>query len=144
MGLWIKWDVLAEKDDVIAELSDTAFRAFINVIGEAKQLRNGGRFKSEKHLRQCIGPRLGRAIPALLKSGLLMLDGDGAVHVSNYSRYQVDGTSTVRQKNWRERARSESGGITEARRAREEHEKRESKNPPTPLSAGEILKRVVG
>jgi hypothetical protein len=144
MGLWIKWDVLSEKDDVIAELSDTAFRAFINTIGEAKQLRNGGRFKSEKHLRQCIGTRLGRAIPALLKSGLLMMDGDGAVHVSNYSRYQVDGTSTVRQKNWRERARSESGGITETRQAREEHEKRENKKPPTPLQAGEILRRIVG
>ena len=39
MGLWIKWDVLSEKDDVIAELSDTAFRAFINTIGEAKVTR---------------------------------------------------------------------------------------------------------
>lgn len=142
MGLWIKWDVLSEKDDVIAELSDTAFRAFINTIGEAKQLRNGGRFKSERHLRQCIGPRLGRAIPALLTSGLLTLDGDGAVHVSNYARYQVDGTSTVRQKNWRERARSESGGITVALHPREEHEKSKRENPPTPLTAGEILRRV--
>jgi hypothetical protein len=144
MGLWIKWDVLSEKDDVIAELSDTAFRAFINTIGEAKQLRNGGRFKSEKHLRQCIGARLGRAIPALLKCGLLTLDGDGAVHVSNYSRYQVDGTSTVRQKNWRERARSESAGITAGRHAREEHEKNKREKPPTPLQAGEILRRIVG
>lgn len=142
MGLWIKWDVLSEKDDVIAELSDTAFRAFINTIGEAKQLRNGGRFKSERHLRQCIGPRLGRAIPALLTSGLLTLDGDGAVHVSNYARYQVDGTSTVRQKNWRERARSESAGITVALHAREEKEKSKRENPPSPLTAGEILKMV--
>jgi hypothetical protein len=93
MGLWIKWDVLAEKDDVIAELSDTAFRAFINVIGEAKQLRNGGRFKSEKHLRQCIGPRLGRAIPALLKSGLLMMDGA----VPSMSRTTLDTRWTLRR-----------------------------------------------
>jgi hypothetical protein len=143
MGLWIKWDVLSEKDDVIAELSDTAFRAFINTIGEAKQLRNGGRFKSEKHLRQCIGARLGRAIPALLKSGLLMADGDGAIHVSNYSRYQVDATSTVRQKNWRDRARSESEGITETLHARKEKRENKNQNPPTPLQAGEILKRVL-
>jgi hypothetical protein len=119
-------------------------RAFINTIGEAKQLRNGGRFKSEKHLRQCIGARLGRAIPALLKSGLLMLDGDGAVHVSNSSRYQVDATSNVRQKNWRERARSESGGITETKHHRERAEKEQRENNPlTPLSAGEILRRVM-
>jgi len=130
MSLWIKLDVNTAKDATIAELTDTEFRAFIYIIAEAKQLRNGGRFKSESHIKHCIGQRLGRAVKGLLISGLLKVSGDGVVEVSNYSRYQVDVTSTKRQADWRARNR---GGITETDSVEGEGEKKEKENPLYPL-----------
>ncbi|MFM8279710.1 MAG: hypothetical protein ACKN9R_05140, partial [Candidatus Limnocylindrus sp.] len=88
MALWIKLDVNTAKDAVIAELSDTQFRAFIYTIAEAKQLRNGGVFKSVAHLKHCLGTRLGRSVDNLVKVGLLKVSETGLVEVSNYSRYQ--------------------------------------------------------
>lgn len=145
MGLWIKWDANAHKDAKIATLTDTEFRAFIIAISEAKQLRSGGIFKSREHLKACIGSHYGKAISGLINKGLLGVDQAGIVAITGWDRYQVDPTSTRRQAAFTARRRSESAGITETKRSREraEREQRES-NPPTPLSAGEILRRVVG
>ena len=145
MGLWIKWDANAHKDDKIATLTDTEFRAFIIAISEAKQLRSGGIFKSREHLKACIGSHYGKAISGLINKGLLGVDQAGFVAITGWDRYQVDPTSTRRQAAFTARRRSESGGITENKRYREraEREQREN-NPLTPLTAGEILKRVVG
>lgn len=123
--VWIKWQANAHKDAEIAQLSDTAFRAFIVTIAEVKLLRSGGKFKNLDHLKAVIGQRLFRAVPSLLKSGLLEVGGDGIVVVSNYSRYQVDPSSTSRQQKWRDQNR---GGITDREREREREENR------TPLS----------
>lgn len=144
MGLWIKWDANAHKDAKITTLTDTEFRAFIIAISEAKQLRSGGIFKSREHLKACIGSHYGKAISGLINKGLLGVDQAGIVAITGWDRYQVDPTSTRRQAAFTARRRSESGGLTENKRSRAEREQRESKNPPTPLTAGEILKRVVG
>ena len=109
MSLWVKWDVNSHKDDKIAALTDTQFRAFITLIAEVKTLRSGGVFKNRKHAKAVIGSRLGRAVDKLIEVGLLTESGDGVVAVSNYSRYQVDPTSTSRGQSWRARNR---GGIT--------------------------------
>ena len=145
MGLWIKWAANAHKDDKIATLTDTEFRAFIIAISEAKQLRSGGIFKSREHLKACIGSHYGKAISGLINKGLLGVDQAGFVAITGWHRYQIDPTSTRRQAAFTARRRSESGGITENKRYREraEREQREN-NPLTPLTAGEILKRVVG
>jgi hypothetical protein len=145
MGLWIKWDANAHKDDKIATLTDTEFRAFIIAISEAKQLRSGGVFKSREHLKACIGSHYGKAISGLINKGLLGVDQAGFVAITGWHRYQIDPTSTRRQAAFTARRRSESGGLTETKRSRAEREQRESENNPlTPLTAGEILRRVVG
>ena len=145
MGLWIKWDANAHKDDKIATLTDTEFRAFIIAISEAKQLRSGGIFKSREHLKACIGSHYGKAISGLINKGLLGVDQAGIVAITGWHRYQIDPTSTARQAAFTARRRSESGGLTETKQHRErETTERERDKPPTPLQAGEILRRIVG
>jgi hypothetical protein len=144
MGLWIKWDANAHKDDKIAALTDTEFRAFVTAIAEAKQLRSGGIFKSREHLKVCIGSRFGKAISGLITKGLLGVDQAGIVMITGWHRYQIDPTSTRRQAAFTARRRSETGGLTEGGRSRERAEKSERENPPSPLQAGEILRRIVG
>jgi hypothetical protein len=115
MSLWVKWDVNSHKDDKIAALTDTQFRAFITLIAEVKTLRSGGVFKNRKHAKAVIGSRLGRAVDKLIESGLLTESGDGLVSVSNYSRYQVDPTSTSRGQTWRARKGGESTAPEQSR-----------------------------
>lgn len=142
MSLWVKWDVNSHKDDKIAALTDTQFRAFITLIAEVKTLRSGGVFKNRKHAKAVIGSRLGRAVDKLIEVGLLTESGDGLVTVSNYSRYQVDPTSTSRGQKWRDQNR---GGITVPEQSRTEQSrtspisspKRDGKSRLLPI--GEIL-----
>ena len=144
MSLWIKWEANAHKDDKIASLTDTEFRAFITAISEAKQLRSGGIFKSREHLKACIGTRYGKAISGLIAKGLMGIDQAGIVAITGWHRYQVDPTSTQRQAAFTARRRSESVGLTETKHLRERgRADRERENPPTPLTAGEILRRVM-
>lgn len=144
MSLWIKWEANAHKDDKIASLTDTEFRAFITAISEAKQLRSGGIFKSREHLKACIGTRYGKAISGLIEKGLLGVDQAGIVAILGWHRYQVDPTSTQRQAAFNARRRSESAGITVSQQHRERGRgEGKGDNPPTPLTAGEILRRVV-
>jgi hypothetical protein len=144
MSLWIKWEANAHKDDKIASLTDTEFRAFITAISEAKQLRSGGIFKSREHLKACIGNRFGKAISGLIEKGLMGVDQAGVIAILGWHRYQVDPTSTQRQAAFTARRRSESVGLTETKRPRERgRAERDRENPPTPLTAGEILRRVV-
>jgi hypothetical protein len=106
--VWFKWVANAHRDAEISALTDTQFRAFITIIGEVKLLRSGGVFKNRQHLKTVIGPRLFRGVDGLLKSGLLTESGDGVIAVSNYSRYQVDPTSTSRGQKWRDQNRGRS------------------------------------
>jgi hypothetical protein len=106
--VWFKWVANAHRDAEISALTDTQFRAFITIIGEVKLLRSGGVFKNRQHLKTVIGPRLFRGVEGLLKSGLLTESGDGVIAVSNYSRYQVDPTSTARGQKWRDQNRGRS------------------------------------
>jgi hypothetical protein len=146
MSLWIKWEANAHKDDKIASLTDTEFRAFITAISEAKQLRSGGIFKSREHLKACIGNRFGKAISGLIEKGLMGVDQAGVIAILGWHRYQVDPTSTQRQAAFTARRRSESAGLTGNQHQRERErgrEERKGDNPPTPLTAGEILRRVM-
>ena len=106
--VWFKWVANAHRDAEISALTDTQFRAFITLIAEVKTMRSGGIFKHRTHAKQVIGPRLGRAVDKLVEIGLLTESGDGLVTISNYSRYQVDPTSTSRGQTWRARNRGES------------------------------------
>jgi hypothetical protein len=97
MALWIKWSAQAHKDAIISSLSDIEFRAFVTILEVAKEMRKGGEFRDRRHLATVIGPRLSRCVPRLIAEGLLEASGDGLVKVSNWSRWQVDATSAIRQ-----------------------------------------------
>jgi len=128
--VWFKWVANAHRDAEISALTDTQFRAFITIIGEVKLLRSGGIFKNRQHLKTVIGARLFRGVDGLLKSGLLTESGDGVIAVSNYSRYQVDPTSTSRGQKWRDQNR---GRLTDRER---EGEGEKNRTPISPKRSG--------
>jgi len=142
MGLWIKWDANAHKDDKIASLTDMEFRAFITAISEAKQLRSGGIFKSRDHMKLVIGGRYGKAIDGLIAKGLLGVDQLGVVAILGWHRYQVDPTSTRRQAAYVERQRSKEAELTVSKRSRAEQSRERAETPISPLGLGEILRRA--
>ena len=143
MNLWIKWSAQAHKDAVISSLTDTQFRAFITILEVAKEMRKGGEFRDRTHLATVIGPRLGRAVPRLIAEGLLEVSQGGVVTVSNWSRWQVDPTSTARKQ--RERAEKEPmsrfGHALEKRREDKSREEKTLSNRSGVLSVGEIIAR---
>ena len=124
MTLWIKWAANAHKDAIISTLSDIEFRAFITILSEAKVMRKGGEFKDRKHLAAVIGARLARTIPRLIAEGLLTESETGLVGISNWSRWQVDATSALRQQRSRAGKQPESrfGHAIEKSRAEESRE----------------------
>jgi hypothetical protein len=128
--VWFKWVANAHRDAEISALTDTQFRAFITIIGEVKLLRSGGVFKNRQHLKTVIGARLFRGVDGLLKSGLLTESGDGVIAVSNYSRYQVDPTSTSRGQKWRDQNK---GRLTHREG---EGEGQENRTPISPKRSG--------
>jgi hypothetical protein len=140
MDLWYKWSAQGHKDAMISSLTDLQFRAVHTILGEAKQMRKGGEFRSRGHLAAVIGPRLARAIPRLIAEGFLTESQSGLVTVSNWSRWQVDPTSAQRQ----QRARAQKdpvsrfGHAIEQSRERAEREKRETLTK-RPASLREIL-----
>jgi hypothetical protein len=142
MALWIKWSAQAHKDAIISSLSDIEFRAFVTILEVAKEMRKGGEFRDRRHLATVIGPRLSRCVPRLIAEGLLETSGDGLVKVSNWSRWQVDATSAIRQ----QRARAEKQPVSrfshaiEKRESREREEKTLTKRSGV-LSVGEIIAR---
>jgi hypothetical protein len=87
-------------------------------------------FKNRQHLKTVIGARLFRGVEGLLKSGLLTESGDGVIAVSNYSRYQVDPTSTSRGQKYRDQKR---GRLTDRER---EGEREENRTPISPKRSG--------
>jgi hypothetical protein len=75
---------------------------------------------------------------------LMGVDQAGVIAILGWHRYQVDPTSTQRQAAFTARRRSESAGLTGNQHQRERGRgDREGDKPPTPLSAGEILRRVM-
>jgi hypothetical protein len=140
MNLWIKWSAQAHKDAIISALSDIEFRAFVTILEVAKEMRKGGEFRDRKHLSTIIGSRLARTLPRLIAEGLLEESGDGLVRVSNWSRWQVDATSTVRQQRHRagKEPLSRFGHALEKRREEPEPEKSQTLTK-RPASLREIL-----
>lgn len=142
MALWIKWSAQAHKDAIISRLSDIEFRAFVTILEVAKEMRKGGEFRDRRHLTAVIGPRLSRCVPRLIAEGLLEQSGDGLVKVSNWSRWQVDATSTIRQ----QRARAGKEPLSRFRHAveLEQNQNREEKSQTLTngvFSVGEIIAR---
>lgn len=141
MTLWIKWAANAHKDAIISTLSDIEFRAFITILSEAKGMRKGGEFKDRKHLGAVIGSRLARTIPRLVAEGLLTESGTGLVGISNWSRWQVDATSALRQQRSRagKEAESRFGHAIEQSRGEQSREEKTLTKAARMPSLHEIL-----
>ena len=82
-------------------------------------MRSAGKFKNLEHLKAVLDSVRARAIPALLKEELLVIDQDGSVVIRNYSRYQVDLTSNARGEVYRARKRGQLTDRTESEREQE-------------------------
>ena len=143
MSLWIKWSAGAHRDAAIASLTDTQFRAFVTILEIAKEMRKGGEFRDRTHLASVLGPRLGRAVPRLIAEGLLDVSQGGLVTVSNWSRWQVDPTSTLRQQRLRaqkEPLSRKSHAIEQSRAEREPEKSQTLTKRGGPIPIGEILR----
>ena len=129
-------------DPAIASLTDFQSTTFLQCIIASKRMRSAGKFKNLEHLKAVLDSVRARAIPALLKEELLVIDQDGSVVIRNYSRYQVDPTSTSRGQSWRARKGGEST-VPEQSRAEQSRttpispSKRDGKSRLLPI--GEIL-----
>jgi len=103
-----------EHPDITGLRSDTTRWAWLVVLCEAKAQPEPGEFRSEEHLRQALGWRLSRSIPALVAAGLLervVIDARTTrVKVHNWSRWQsaagLDRTAAERQQRHREREKA--------------------------------------
>jgi len=143
MSLWIKWSAGAHRDAAISSLTDTQFRAFITILEIAKEMRKGGEFRDRTHLATVIGPRLGRAVPRLIAEGLLEVSQGGVVRVSNWSRWQVDPTSSQRVARHRAQNGTEQrfSNAIEQSRAEKSREEKTLSNRSGVFSIGEIIAR---
>jgi hypothetical protein len=144
MALWIKWSAQAHKDAIISSLSDIEFRAFVTILEVAKEMRKGGEFRDRRHLATVVGPRISRCVPRLIAEGLLETSGDGLVKVSNWSRWQVDATSTIRQQKARAGKGLESRSSHALELEQNQNITREEKTLTNGvMSVGEIIARRV-
>jgi hypothetical protein len=100
-------------DPAIASLTDFQSTTFLQCIIASKRMRSAGKFKNLDHLKAVLDSVRARAIPALLKEELLVVDQDGVVVIRNYSRYQVDLTSNARGEVYRARKRGQLTDRTE-------------------------------
>ena len=100
-------------DPAIASLTDFQSTTFLQCIIASKRMRSAGKFKNLEHLKAVLDSVRARAIPALLKEELLVVDQDGVVVIRNYSRYQVDLTSNARGEVYRARKRGQLTDRTE-------------------------------
>lgn len=100
---------------LVALPSDSARWGWVCILGEAKQQRPSGAFRSMAHLREAAG-RFARFIPDYQKHGLLESSAalcvkcskrwpsvsDGVIVVHDWHVHQVDPGAAKRAKDWRE------------------------------------------
>jgi len=109
-----------EHPDIVGLRSDTTRWAWLVVLLAAKNQPEPGSFRSEEQLRNAVGWRLARSLPALFRAGLLerepMDESTTRVNVHSWSRWQstsgIDRTNAERQRRYRERERARSNGVT--------------------------------
>lgn len=95
---WIKWDTRGLQDAKIVDLSDGAFRLWIATLSEAWHQKPKGQFLSERHYRACVsGVADAKHLRALVHLGLIQVDSDGILRVSNWDKHQIDPTAATRQ-----------------------------------------------
>lgn len=92
------------KDGKVATLSSDGVRwAFVAIVLAAKEQDRQGTFDSLAHLKAVVSATVSDAVEELVDKGLLSVDPEGGIHVSRWSRYQIDPTAAARAKAYRER-----------------------------------------
>lgn len=101
---WAKFDVGMPKDGKVATLSSDGVRwAFVAIVLAAKEQDRQGFFDSLAHLKAVVSMTVADCVEELVDKGLLSVDPDGVIHVSRWTRYQIDPTAAARAKAYRER-----------------------------------------
>ena len=101
---WAKFDVGMPKDGKVATLSSDGVRwAFVAIVLAAKEQDRQGFFDSLAHLKAVVSTTVADCVEELVDKGLLSVDPDGVIHVSRWTRYQIDPTAAARAKAYRER-----------------------------------------
>jgi hypothetical protein len=99
---WIKWDTRGLQDAKIVDLSDGAFRLWIATLSEAWHQKPKGQFLSERHYRACVsGVADAKHLRALVHLGLIQVNSDGILRVSNWDKHQIDPTASARKERYR-------------------------------------------
>jgi hypothetical protein len=92
------------KDGKVATLSSDGVRwAFVAIVLAAKEQDRQGFFDSLAHLKAVVSASVAECVEELVDKGLLSVDPEGGIHVSRWSRYQIDPTAAARAKAYRER-----------------------------------------
>jgi hypothetical protein len=92
------------KDGKVATLSSDGVRwAFVAIVLAAKEQDRQGFFDSLAHLKAVVSTTVADCVEELVDKGLLSVDPDGVIHVSRWTRYQIDPTAAARAKAYRER-----------------------------------------
>jgi hypothetical protein len=101
---WAKFDVGMPKDGKVATLSSDGVRwAFVAIVLAAKEQDRQGFFDSLAHLKAVVSGTVADCVEELVDKGLLSVDPEGGIHVSRWTRYQIDPTAAARAKAYRER-----------------------------------------
>lgn len=136
------------KDGKVATLSSDGVRwAFVAIVLAAKEQDRQGFFDSLAHLKAVVSTTVADCVEELVDKGLLSVDPDGVIHVSRWTRYQIDPTAAARAKAYRERKPEvNSGGA--AGYASPEMKFRDRVPPPrsskgTPQSIASIVRNTV-
>lgn len=132
---WMPIDIFIFEHEVFQSLTDTQKCAYLLCIAKSKQLRRGGMFTSRKHLGLLLGSTYARSIARLIAEGLLEESQGGLVTISNYSQWQVDGTSAQRQARYRAQKSVGSRDVT----AIERHGKQTYKEKDTLTNASRMI-----
>lgn len=145
---WAKFDVGMPKDGKVATLSSDGVRwAFVAIVLAAKEQDRQGGFDSLAHLKAVVSTSVAECVEELVDKGLLSVDPEGGIHVSRWTRYQIDPTAAARAKAYRERKPEVSSGEA-AGYASPEIKFRDRVPPPrsskgTPQSIASIVRKTV-
>lgn len=140
---WAKFDVGMPKDGKVATLSSDGVRwAFVAIVLAAKEQDRQGGFDSLAHLKAVVSTSVADSVEELVDKGLLSVDPEGGIHVSRWSRYQIDPTAAARAKAYRERKPEPVSDVPVGVRFRDRVPPPRSSNG-TPQSIASIVRKTV-
>jgi hypothetical protein len=108
----VKLDTDVLFGDELEALPDVAVAAFLMAWGWAARQHERGFFRTERVLKEHLGPRRSRGIPALYRAGLLYRTTDGRVEAVGYAEmHEADAAVPERMQRLRARRKAVRAAI---------------------------------